>query len=90
MCEARSASACADRATAGRSRTSLAHAERHFSDTFEEIVRLMESDKDVRRFFREKVRAAVTERRPLHRPVGCLRAAPFVRKTIPRLVAPTP
>lgn len=35
----------------------------------EEIVMLLERDADVRRYFREKVQAAITERRPLHRPV---------------------
>lgn len=35
----------------------------------EEIVRLLDRGRDVRDFFREKVQAAVAERRPLHRPV---------------------
>lgn len=35
----------------------------------EEIVMLLERDADVRRYFREKVQAAITERQPLHRPV---------------------
>lgn len=34
----------------------------------EEIVLLLERDADVRTYFREKVQAAVVERRPLHRP----------------------
>lgn len=36
----------------------------------EELVRLLElDDADVRAYFREKVRAAITDRQPLHRPV---------------------
>lgn len=35
----------------------------------EEIVLLLERESDVRVYFREKVQAAVVERRPLHRPV---------------------
>jgi restriction system protein len=35
----------------------------------EEIVLLLERDVDVRRYFREKVQAAVADRNPLHRPV---------------------
>lgn len=35
----------------------------------EEIVHLLEQAADVAGYFREKVRAAITERRPLHRPV---------------------
>ena len=35
----------------------------------EEIVQLLEHEADVADYFREKVRVAITERRPLHRPV---------------------
>jgi restriction system protein len=35
----------------------------------EEIVMVLEREADVRGYFREKVQAAITERRPLHRPV---------------------
>jgi len=35
----------------------------------EEIVHLLEHEADIAAYFREKVRAAITERRPLHRPV---------------------
>jgi len=35
---------------------------------FEEIVHLLEHQADVARYFREKVRAAITEKRPLYRP----------------------
>jgi restriction system protein len=35
----------------------------------EEIVHILEHGADVASYFREKVRAAITERRPLHRPV---------------------
>lgn len=35
----------------------------------EEIVHLLEHEADIAGYFREKVRAAITERRPLHRPV---------------------
>jgi len=35
----------------------------------EEIVHLLEQAADIASYFREKVRAAITERRPLHRPV---------------------
>jgi hypothetical protein len=35
----------------------------------EELVHLLERNADAREYFREKVRAAITERRPLHRPV---------------------
>jgi restriction system protein len=35
----------------------------------EEIVRVLDHERDIGGYFREKVRAAITERRPLHRPV---------------------
>ncbi|MGH3005666.1 MAG: restriction endonuclease [Gaiellaceae bacterium] len=35
----------------------------------EEIVHLLDREADIAGYFREKVRAAITERRPLHRPV---------------------
>ncbi len=35
----------------------------------EEIVHVLDQGADAARYFREKVRAAITERRPLHRPV---------------------
>ncbi len=35
----------------------------------EEIVLVLEHERDIGEYFREKVRAAITERRPLHRPV---------------------